>query len=169
MGFTHAFMCKSKTVTGTHENKVYVSVWITLIISSISTRTLEKIHNFYLCHKQNHSIFRLTSGAGRPPELWQVRVTGWPAVTLSAGGLRVGGSGGTYTVRRAWCDLIPGTPALALTWHWYTPSSESITGLILRLKSPGKTSLSVVKGVNWDFLKRCHRVSYPKVLVCLLA
>lgn len=47
-----------------------------------------------------------------------MRVTGTPAVALRAAGVRAGGSGGTWTVRRAAWERIPGTPSLALTWHW---------------------------------------------------
>ncbi|MPC70845.1 hypothetical protein E2C01_065106 [Portunus trituberculatus] len=74
------------------------------------------------------TLHTLTSGAGRPPELSQTRVIGTPAVALRAAGKRTGGSGATWTVRRAARERIPGTPSLALTWHWYSPSSRRLTG-----------------------------------------
>jgi hypothetical protein len=93
----------------------------------------------------------LTSAGGLPPSDTHSSSTGTfsAAVTVSPCTIR-GRSGATSTVSVAFLDRMAGSSRLPTpTWHWYTPSSSSVTGLTVRLYSPGRTKNANHQSPRW--------------------
>lgn len=94
----------------------------------------------------------LTSAGGLPPSDTHSSSTGTfsAAVTVSPCTIR-GRSGATSTVSVAFLDRMAGSSRLPTpTWHWYTPSSSSVTGLIVRLYSPENSKRSIAGDTRTD-------------------